>query len=842
MRRSAINEHPPSTAPIHTDPLGVHHTFPMPRATLAKSYSTPAEDVIEMESVNSTRQRMRNPRKPPARTLSRAQSIRETLSSGAASFFGVPPKPTVSVAADPVELERDIKWKARRLRHMSRRYGAVREPSLDQQVAAGPLEDLMDSAVQPQTPIRDPLSIRRFLSSHQPSVDTAAVIGIDRSASTDSRGSKIRVLQRRDSVAKMAWDGLSTLVVKGSLKPKKPHVTSTIRRRRAQSRSFSPGSFIQSGDDSVFDSYSNMGSGSAMEPSFGDVFSPSSAGSTAKGSASHAYPESTMATIQEEPLGPRTSDRFSSDAHDSEGHICQGDRTPPFVDEEDAIDGHRMSASVAARTTSTDGLRRTDMLSQVPSLVSQDTSIHDDVFFDLTPQVAAVIQPMAPSPKVRTAARAPIQKMYSEGGAVPSMAPFAGSHHRHVHRIPHQGHRHHRQPPTAAQHPQARPSNLPGVRPFEYPPVIKHRQHLEPQEPVPTIRFAEDEPGVAYGQPGAYQRVAPDRPRIPPGLKTAQERKVRGVRRLKRQKKVELDERQRRHLVDNEPWTISNFLSKVAGNSDRRRYGEGALGKFFGRTLKRKSELSPHVVQQLTDSDDHRPYFTYWVTTVQILVTIIALAIYGFGPFGFGMEEKTANVLHSTVTLKQVAVYEQQNFWFGPKFSDLVHLGAKFSPCMRHDLKLYRQIEADRVVENTTGCCIYEDQTGCFQASADNCPKLIATHMKWTPSLPGPEGRISGAVCGQDPRSCEEPPSVDPFMWPDDITKWPICTKQPAQVSELRQMRCEITGRPCCIELHGQCRITTREYCDFVDGYFHEEATLCSQVLIAAVAGSRVVN
>lgn len=27
-----------------------------------------------------------------------------------------------------------------------------------------------------------------------------------------------------------------------------------------------------------------------------------------------------------------------------------------------------------------------------------------------------------------------------------------------------------------------------------------------------------------------------------------------------------------------------------------------------------------------------------------------------------------------------------------------------------------------------------------------------------------------------------------------------------------------------------RCEITSREYCDFMKGYFHEEATLCSQV------------
>lgn len=43
-------------------------------------------------------------------------------------------------------------------------------------------------------------------------------------------------------------------------------------------------------------------------------------------------------------------------------------------------------------------------------------------------------------------------------------------------------------------------------------------------------------------------------------------------------------------------------------------------------------------------------------------------------------------------------------------------------------------------------------------------------------------------------------------------------------------MVCEVIGHPCCIGIHGQCRITTREYCDFVRGAFHEEASLCSQV------------
>lgn len=87
-------------------------------------------------------------------------------------------------------------------------------------------------------------------------------------------------------------------------------------------------------------------------------------------------------------------------------------------------------------------------------------------------------------------------------------------------------------------------------------------------------------------------------------------------------------------------------------------------------------------------------------------------------------------------------------------------------------------------------------------------------------------------------RFCEAPASVAPYEWPDDITKWPICRKTNS-ISQQRfrykdkmaeHMVCEVIGHPCCIGIHGMCRITTKEYCDFVRGYFHEEASLCSQV------------
>ena len=84
-------------------------------------------------------------------------------------------------------------------------------------------------------------------------------------------------------------------------------------------------------------------------------------------------------------------------------------------------------------------------------------------------------------------------------------------------------------------------------------------------------------------------------------------------------------------------------------------------------------------------------------------------------------------------------------------------------------------------------------------------------------------------------RFCEAPASVAPYVWPDDITKWPICRKRKEHAdtppSEAEHMVCEVIGHPCCIGIRGQCQITTKEFCDFVKGVFHEEAALCSQVI-----------
>ncbi len=54
--------------------------------------------------------------------------------------------------------------------------------------------------------------------------------------------------------------------------------------------------------------------------------------------------------------------------------------------------------------------------------------------------------------------------------------------------------------------------------------------------------------------------------------------------------------------------------------------------------------------------------------------------------------------------------------------ADLIHLGAKFSPCMRLDSNVDTALRLDRAEENKTACCVYNDGSGCLQSSRAKCP------------------------------------------------------------------------------------------------------------------------
>lgn len=257
------------------------------------------------------------------------------------------------------------------------------------------------------------------------------------------------------------------------------------------------------------------------------------------------------------------------------------------------------------------------------------------------------------------------------------------------------------------------------------------------------------------------------------------------------------------------------YVKAVPPNNDRRQFGIGMVGNLIG-TDYRESRLDSDIYEEMSQLRDYRPFFTYWVTFIQIVIYIFTIAVYDLAPVS---ETDITGEVRMTSAAKGIAHYKEPgNMWFGPSQSDLVHLGAKYSPCMRLDKNVINILEIDRQVERRSGCCVYNDGSGCAQMVESRCSKTFASWKNMT-------------VCGQDPEFCLNS-SIHSLRWSvDDITEWPICLEN-SKVPEDGPMHltCEVIARPCCIGIHGRCIITTSEECEFRKGYFHPEATLCSQV------------
>ena len=64
-------------------------------------------------------------------------------------------------------------------------------------------------------------------------------------------------------------------------------------------------------------------------------------------------------------------------------------------------------------------------------------------------------------------------------------------------------------------------------------------------------------------------------------------------------------------------------------NEEPREYGVGVVGDLL--QIEQNSEVRPRFVRQQMDQlEDYRPYFSYWITTVQIIIMIITLCWYRY--------------------------------------------------------------------------------------------------------------------------------------------------------------------------------------------------------------------
>lgn len=153
-------------------------------------------------------------------------------------------------------------------------------------------------------------------------------------------------------------------------------------------------------------------------------------------------------------------------------------------------------------------------------------------------------------------------------------------------------------------------------------------------------------------------------------------------------------------------------------------------------------QIKYFLIDDLDDRSDHRPFFTYWINTVHIVVLFLSLVCYGIAPIGLGVEQKTGQVLVTSLSLQTVQHVEPRNLWIGPRNNDLVHMGAKFSACMRRDIKIINVLTKTRRQERETACCIRNDDSGCVQSSQADCsirglyPTVRMSYVKQTHFIP----------------------------------------------------------------------------------------------------------
>ena len=147
---------------------------------------------------------------------------------------------------------------------------------------------------------------------------------------------------------------------------------------------------------------------------------------------------------------------------------------------------------------------------------------------------------------------------------------------------------------------------------------------------------------------------------------------------------------------------LYRIVSQVFNRQDKRYPGLGFVQRCMGRA--RKSRVDSQVKLQLDNWEDHRPFFTWWVSTVQVMVLLVALMEFKFAEFGLE-DHMVSDQVQYRFTQKTIHLTQQRNFYFGPKTDDLIRLGAKYAPCMRRDKKLFEIIECEKQKEEHTACC-----------------------------------------------------------------------------------------------------------------------------------------
>ncbi|XP_065919924.1 inactive rhomboid protein 1-like [Dysidea avara] len=184
-----------------------------------------------------------------------------------------------------------------------------------------------------------------------------------------------------------------------------------------------------------------------------------------------------------------------------------------------------------------------------------------------------------------------------------------------------------------------------------------------------------------------------------------------------------------------------------------------------------------------------RPWFTVLISVVTIGLFIAVCITDGIAPISFTPKQHYGLVEDFNGQQVPVTREDTANFFIGPSGSDLIHHGAKFSPCMRSDSRLDLAIQQCKNEEILYKCC---------QSTNDYCGMM-------------PSDRCSNDSIVGGLTACENPPSG----------------------------RCQngISIRPCCLGSTGQCVLTTRQNCSFYDGVWHGDKLLCHHTILDCLRG-----
>lgn len=121
--------------------------------------------------------------------------------------------------------------------------------------------------------------------------------------------------------------------------------------------------------------------------------------------------------------------------------------------------------------------------------------------------------------------------------------------------------------------------------------------------------------------------------------------------------------------------------------------------------LERQNTLVREKVQSLPT---FWPIFIVGVTFVQVVVVVVLIVLNGLAPINIAPKVYTEDFpsLYNETGDSSVTYYRFTNLWIGMSVINLIHSGAKFTPCMRRD----RAINDRKLIQRANktaglGCC-----------------------------------------------------------------------------------------------------------------------------------------